>query len=295
MTALRILNTSETKDSIDSWFVQVKAFLRAIPVYGKYMDLVWTSHSHSETRGFQPIAATDNTPAVTAETQSTQVGALIDLLCSYAPELDNAHIRSEATSLVWIYKYIREHYGCKRTGRQMMSKFSTLKRREGERLNAYWNRWQGFWAENRIRKDDEIKISDGDNLITATKDEIGERYRLSSDIVACLYFAHEDLPAEVEQLLSGKLEHQDVASLQKEIFVKANIALEKLERQRPSVRRANVPKRQPGFSSNRRPAQQSSRSSPRKPSKPEHYCSTCSNSSLHKDKASTHFMKDTIS
>ena len=66
MTALRILNTSETKDSIDSWFVQVKAFLRAIPVYGKYMDLVWTSHSHSETRGFQPIAATDNLPAVTA-------------------------------------------------------------------------------------------------------------------------------------------------------------------------------------------------------------------------------------
>ena len=48
MTAIRILNTSETKDSIDAWFVQVKAFVRAIPVYGKFMDLVWTAHSQSE-------------------------------------------------------------------------------------------------------------------------------------------------------------------------------------------------------------------------------------------------------
>ena len=290
MTAIRILNTSETKDSIDAWFVQVKAFVRAIPVYGKFMDLVWTAHSQSETRGFQPVVDAANVVTATAETQSTQVSALIDLLCSYAPELDNAHIRSEATSLTWIYKYIREHYGCKRTGRQMMSKYSVLKRRDGERLNAYWNRWQGFWAENRIRKDDEIKISEAGNIITATKDEIGER--LSSDIVACLYFAHEDLPAEVEQLLSGKLEHQDVASLQKEIFVKANIALEKLEKTRPSVRRTNVPRRSPAQSGNRRPTQPSSRKTPRRPSKPEHYCSTCTNSAHHKDQASNHFMKD---
>ena len=296
MTSIRILNNAETKDSIDAWFVQVKAFLRAIPVYAKYMDLVWTSHSASETRGFQNVVDDNNTVTATAETQSTQVGALIDLLCSYAPELDNAHIRSEAVSLLWIYNYIREHYGCKRTGRQMMSKFSTLKRRPNERLNAYWNRWQGFWAENRIRQGDEIKISDGNNIVTAARDEIGERYRLSSDIVACLYFAHEDLPAEVEQMLSHRLETQDVASLQKEIFTKANIALEKLEKTRPSVRRANfTPRRQPQQGGNRRSTQgasSTSRRAPRKPSKPEHFCSTCSQSASHKDQASTHFMKD---
>ena len=292
MTALRVLNSAETKDSIDAWFVQVKAFIRAIPVYGKFMDLEWTAHSQSETRGFRAIVDNNNVVTATAETQSVQVSALIDLLCSYAPELDNAHIRSEAVSLTWIYKYIREHYGVKRTGRQMMSKYSVLKRKPNERLNAYWNRWQGFWAENRIRKNDEIKISEGGNIITATKDEIGERYRLSSDIVACLYFAHEDLPAEVEQLLSGKLEHQDVASLQKEIFVKGNIALEKLEKTRPSVRRANVPRRQPAQTGNRRPSAPSTRKATRKPSKVEHYCLTCTNSALHKAQASNHFMKD---
>ena len=68
MTSIRILNNAETKDSIDAWFVQVKAFLRAIPVYAKYMDLVWTSHSASEPRGFQNVVDDNNTVTATAET-----------------------------------------------------------------------------------------------------------------------------------------------------------------------------------------------------------------------------------
>ena len=292
--SIRTLNSAETKDTIQTWWNQVRAFARSIPTYQKYMDLVWTSHSLSPSRGFRPVNNADGSLAASPETQSTQVEALIDLICSYAPELDVSHIRSEADSLAWIYNYIREHYGCKRTGRQMMSKYSTLKRRDGERLNAYWNRWQGFWADNRIRKDDSIKIEDGNKLITPTKDEIGERYRLSSDIVACLHMAHPDLPSEVEKLLSGKLENQDVASLQKEIFVKANIALEQLERQRPAVRQASFNHRRPQRpAASRRPASTPGKSSKlpaRKPSKPEHFCSSCVRNKS--DQASTHFIKD---
>ena len=70
MTALRVLNSAETKDSIDAWFVQVKAFIRAIPVYGKFMDLEWTAHSQSETRDFRAIVDNNNVVTATAETQS---------------------------------------------------------------------------------------------------------------------------------------------------------------------------------------------------------------------------------
>ena len=94
----------------------------------------------------------------------------------------------------FIYLFCREHYGFKRTGRQMMQKMSLLKRRPGEKLNALWNRVQGFWAENRIRTGDDIRISDPTGkIITATEDEKGERYRISSDLVLCLYLAHPDL------------------------------------------------------------------------------------------------------
>ena len=94
-----------------------------------------------------------------------------------------------------------------------MQKISLLKRRPGEKLNALWNRVQGFWAENRIRTRYEIRITDSTGrLITATEDEKGERYRISSNLVLCLHLAHPDLPAEVEKLLTGKLVSQDVAS-----------------------------------------------------------------------------------
>ena len=170
---------------------------------------------------------------LTAQQQSDQVEGLIDLICSYAGgELDVHHIREEATSLRFIYLYTREHYGVKRTGRQMMQKMSILQRRPGERLNALWNRTQGFWAENRIRQGDEIKITDSSGqLKTATEDETGDRYRLSSDLVLCLYMAHPELPSEVEKLLSGKLEHQDVASLlnQKVITLHRNKIANSLE------------------------------------------------------------------
>ena len=141
---IRSLSTVETKESIDAWFNQTRAFIRAIPTYQKYMDMTWTSHAITTTRGFEE--STENSVKITPQAKSTQVEALIDLLCTYAPELDVSHIREEAVSLNWIYNYIREHYGFKRTGRQMMSKFSTLQRRPGERLNAFWNRWQGFYA-----------------------------------------------------------------------------------------------------------------------------------------------------
>ena len=188
----RALSNTETKESIDSWYNSTKAMIRAIPVYQRYMDLTWTAHCSDVNRGFTDSTTDAN---LTKKVQSTQVEALIDLVCVNVPEIDINHIRSEATSLNWIYNYIREHYGVKRTGRQMMQKFGVLQRKEGERLNSFWNRFQGFYAENRIRKDDEIKISNSEGrLITATADEKGERYRLSSDIVTCLYLAHPELP-----------------------------------------------------------------------------------------------------
>merc|ERR1711923_421290 len=264
--------------------------IRAIPSYSKYMDLTWTAHSQNESRGFSDTKNAAGQIVATKESQSTQVESLIDLMCTYAPELDIFHIRSEATSLQWIYSFIRDHYGCRRTGRQMLQKMSVLKRKEGERLNAYWNRFKGFYAENRIRKDDAIKISKDNTIVTADCDENGERYRLSSDIVLCLHMAHPDLPAEVEKLLSSKLEYQDLASLEREVFVKANIALEQLDRKGPSVRRTQPPP-QKNFPMSR-PTNHARTSQPRRPTKPAHYCSSCLRNPATHEQAKTHFIKD---
>ena len=118
--------------------------------------------------------------------------------------------------------YSQEVLGETSAGKEMMQKLQTLQPKVNERLNAFYNRFKGFYAENRIRAQDDIKITKDGKLITPDRDEVGERYRVSSDIVLCLYLAHPDLPAEVEKALSSKLEHQDVASLEREIMVKAS-------------------------------------------------------------------------
>lgn len=257
----------------------------------KYMDHKWTAHSESENRGFVDVKE-GTLVKLSAATQTVQVESLIDLICVHAPELDVNHIRVEATSLNWIYNFVREHYGCRRTARQMMQKMTTLKRRPGEKLNAYWNRFKGFYFENRIRANDDIKIktSPSAQLSSALQDEEGERYRLSSDIVLCLWMCHPELPAEIEKMHSSKLETQDVASLEREIMTKANIALEQLENRNPSVRRTNTyrpPNRKPGPQ-----ASAKTQGKTRKPTKTDHFCSSCLRNPATKGQAQEHYIKD---
>ena len=60
------------------------------------MDLTWSAHCVDVNRGFQDHETDRN---LTKQVQSTQVEALIDLVCYNVPEIDINHIRSEATSL----------------------------------------------------------------------------------------------------------------------------------------------------------------------------------------------------
>ena len=39
----------------------------------------------------------------------------------------------------------------------MMNRFETLERKSGEKMTAYWSRFNGFYEDNRIKKDDKLK------------------------------------------------------------------------------------------------------------------------------------------
>ena len=283
-TVIRQLSCDESKDSINVWFNQVRAFLRVIPQYTSLMDLQWTAASGQANRGLTDV--TINNVVTTAATRSTQVEAMLDMVCSYAPELDPDHIRAEATSLKWVYDYIRNHYGVKRTGRGMLQKFDILQRRPNEKLTAFWNRFKGFYAENRLMRNDSIK-ADGE---IPAQDDPKSRYAISSDIVMCLHLAHPDLPREVEKIFSAKLENQDLASLESDVFTRAQVILHQLE-SNASVRRTVPPSQQPRQQRFNRPQAQNSKIV-RRPTRSSNYCSACLNRPGSEAKASTHFLKD---
>ena len=82
---------------------------------------------------------------------------------------------------------------------------------------------------------------------TPAADDPKSRYAISSDMVMCLHLAHPDLPREVEKIFSAKLECQDLASLESDVFTRAQVILQQLEGS-TSIRRT-VPPSSPDNSS----------------------------------------------
>ena len=167
----------------------------------------WTPQSTDPNRGFKEEKIGNKT--ISAEEQSTLVSDMLESIISFMPEIAPSAVIPKATSLEWVYNLLREHYGCARTGRDMMHKFKTLERKPGERLRAYWSRYVAFFEENRIKSGDKLKIDSA----TATQTEEQCRFSQSSELVLFLFMAHRLLPEKMAGILHAKLENQDVASL----------------------------------------------------------------------------------
>ena len=150
---------------------------------------------------------------------------MLETILSFIPEIAPSAVLPKATSLDWLYDLVRKHYGCERTGRDMMDKFETLERKPGESLSAYWSRFVAFHEDNRIKKDDKLK-TDG---AKATTNEEQCRFSLSSELVLFLFMAHPLLPERMAGILHHKLQDQDVASLQEIILKRSQSVLDELE------------------------------------------------------------------
>ena len=110
----------------------------------------WEPQSTDNNRGF--TETTIGSKTISAGEQSTLVGDMLETILSFMPEIAPSAVIPKATSLDWLYNLVRKHYGCERTGRDMMDKFKTLERKPGEKLTAYWSRFVTFHENNRIKR-----------------------------------------------------------------------------------------------------------------------------------------------
>merc|ERR1711888_61307 len=106
-----------------------------------------------------------------------------------------------------------------------MHKFVTLERKPGEKMRAYWSRFEAFFEDNHIKKDDKLKV----NEAPATESDKQCRFGIGSELVLFLHMAHKELPIRMASILSSKLKHNDVASLKDIILEKAQDVLDEME------------------------------------------------------------------
>ena len=128
-----------------------------------------------------------------------------------------------------------------------MRKFVTLERKPGEKIRAYWCRFEAFYEDNHIRKDDKLKVDDA----KAKESDKLSRYGSGSELVLCLHMAHKQLPIKLANILSTKLKQNDVTSMKDIILDKAQDVLDEFEGS-TSVNRMNYRPQQgrPQYSGN---------------------------------------------
>merc|ERR1711888_148048 len=246
------------------------------------------------------MGQTINGKSHTAEEVSILIGDMLEAIISSVPEVTLSDVTSKATSLQWVYDFLRHHYGCERTGCDILTRFDMLERKPGEKVNSYWSRFKGFYQDNRIRKDDKLMT---DNK-KATEDEKQCRFSKSTEIAIFLHMTHPMLPKKMAQIFANKLKTQDLASLQEQILDKCQQLLDELEGSHAVVNRMNhyqrpqhsgrfpvrTPPNRRSYQRSGATVQRSRASSPAKvPRHPENYCFLCVRDGL--PNASSHFLR----
>ena len=91
-------------------------------IYKDVMVKTWTAKDNNENRGFVG-QTTLGSKAYTPNEASTLVGDMLETILTLVPEVTQTAVLGKATSLQWMYDYLRKHYGCERTGSDMLSRF----------------------------------------------------------------------------------------------------------------------------------------------------------------------------
>ena len=133
VTPLRILGRDESKNDLDVWWAKVKIHLKST-IYKDLMPKTWTAKNEAENRGLQE--ETIGSKTYKADEMSVLVGDMLETVLSFVPEVTQSEVLGRATSLQWLYDYLRKHYGCERTGSDMMNRFETLERKPREKVTT---------------------------------------------------------------------------------------------------------------------------------------------------------------
>ena len=148
------------------------------------MYKTWTAKNVDANRGFTETEKNGET--ITAEEQSELVQDMLESITSYLPHITSSPIINNAVSLAWVYEHLKTHFGYERSARDLMLKFVTLERKPGEKMRAYWSRFEAFFEDNHIKKNDKLQV-DG---AKATDSDKQCRYGIGSELVLFLYTRH---------------------------------------------------------------------------------------------------------
>ena len=150
---LEPLTESETISSFSSWKQNLEFHLASCNDFSEYItpNAEWSPASVIN-RGLTDGTGVDSKTAVQ---KAFILEHMIGLIVSYCPETIRIEIQRKCTSLKWIWNRVRRHYGFNKSEVNFL-KLATLKFREGERYEGFFQRIMAHMYDNLLSVDSNL-------------------------------------------------------------------------------------------------------------------------------------------
>ena len=158
-------------------------------------------------RGLQDDGA--GADSKTAAQKSIVLEHMIGLIVGFCPEFIRLEIQRKCTSLNWIWKRIRRHYGFNKSEGNFLN-LSTIKYQKGERYEAFFQRIMAHLYDNLMCPESTL-IFDGE-VFTQSEEMSPSTERLA--VFLWLYYIDERLPMYVSRVYSHDLQKMSLKDLQ---------------------------------------------------------------------------------
>ena len=225
---LERLTEKETISSFSSWKQNLEFQLTTCKEFAPFLavGVTWSS-SKVNYRGL-----TDDGEDVAAASRKLAVqkhGALdhmIRLISSYCPEHIQSEIERKCTSLEWIWKRIRRHYGFNQSEVHFL-KLSSIKLQSEERYETYFQRIMAHLYDNLLQSGSNIKYED---------EEVKENEEMSPTVERLavflwLHFIDPRLPEYISRVYAKDLQSHTIKDLQPQISMNMQSILDDLNTQ----------------------------------------------------------------
>lgn len=206
---LEPLTEKESISSFASWKQNLEFHLASCNDFAIYISPTaeWSTAAVTN-RGLTDDADTAD-KGKTAVQKAFILEHMIGLIVSYCPETIRIEIQRKCTSLKWIWARVRRHYGFNKSEVNFL-KLSTIKFKEGERYEAFFQRIMAHLYDNLLSSDSNLTFD-------------GEPYRTNEEmspsterlaVYLWLHFIDDRLPMYVARVYAHDLQTKSLKDMQ---------------------------------------------------------------------------------
>ena len=205
---LEALTENETISSFTSWKQNLEFHLASCNNFAPFIapDSTWRT-SAVPNRGL--VDDEVGASAKTAVQKGFVLEHMIGLIVSYCPESIRIEIQRKCISLKWIWDRVRRHYGFNRSEGNFL-KLASIKRNEGERYEAFFQRIMAHLYDNLLSADCQL-LYDGE-IYNQFEEMSPSTERLA--VFLWLHYIDERLPTYISRVYSHDLQKMTLTDLQ---------------------------------------------------------------------------------